>query len=109
VLTAGLFVRIRLPVGRPHEAIMIAERALGVSQSQHYVLVVGANNEVEYRPVEVGLLTGGMREILSGLEADERIIVTGLQRVRPGATVAPKDVAMPVPPASAEAAAAPPA
>jgi len=109
VLTAGLFVRIRLPVGLPHKAIMIAERALGVSQSQHYVLVVDDKNQVEYRPVEVGLLTNGMREILAGLKPNERIIVTGLQRVRPGATVAPKDVKMPVPPVSAEAAAAPPA
>ncbi len=109
VLSAGLFVRIRLPVGQPHQALMIAERALGVSQSQHYVLVVSANNQVEYRPVQVGVLTSGMREILGGLKADERIIVTGLQRVRPGVTVDPKPIAMPVPPPEASSAVGAPA
>jgi RND family efflux transporter MFP subunit len=108
VLSAGLFVRIRLPVGQPHKALVISERALGVSQSQHYVLVVDDKKQVEYRPVQVGVLTAGMREIVGGLKPTERIIVTGLQRVRPGVTVDPKLIEMPATPTATSAAASPP-
>ncbi len=56
-LSSGLFVRIRLPIGEPFEAKLIAEQALGTDQGQRFVYVVGDNNKVEYRPVQVGAFT----------------------------------------------------
>jgi RND family efflux transporter MFP subunit len=108
VLSAGLFVRVRMPIGQPHKALMVAERALGMSQGDHYVLVVDDQNQVEQRSVQVGVLAQGMREVLSGLAPTERIIVTGLQRVRPGVKVDPKLVEMPIPAPAASVAAATP-
>ena len=90
----GLFARVRVRIGQPYKALMIAERALGSDQGQKYVLVVNAKNEVEYRRVTVGRLEGQLREIREGLKGDEHVIVNGQLRVRPGDTVAPKLVAM---------------
>jgi hypothetical protein len=59
-----------------------------------YVLVVGADNKVQYRPVKLGPIIDGLRVITDGLTAGETIVVNGLQRVRPGAVVAPERVAM---------------
>jgi RND family efflux transporter MFP subunit len=97
LITPGLFVRIRVHVGDPHEAILVNEDALGSDQGQKYVLVVNAKNEVVRHNVEVGSLTGGLREIVSGLNRDEWVITDGLLRVRPGVTVEPRRQPMPVP------------
>jgi len=90
VLSAGLFCRVRVPVGQPHESLLVTERALGTDQGQKYVLIVDDKNVVQYRPVQVGSLTDGMREIDKGIQAEDRVIISGLQRVRPGVTVDPK-------------------
>ncbi len=95
VLLAGLFVRVRIPIGKPYTALTVAERALGSDQGQRYLLVVNEQNVVEYRPVNVGALHQGLRVISAGLKPDERVIVTGIQRVRPGLTVKPIDAPMP--------------
>jgi RND family efflux transporter MFP subunit len=89
-LSPGLFVRLRVPVGAPHEALLVREEALGTDQGQRFLYVVDDKNEVAYRRVKVGLLTGGRRVIESGLKPNERVVVTGLQRVRPGTKVLPK-------------------
>jgi len=94
VLLPGLFCRVRVPLGDPYPAILVAERALGSDLGQKYVLVVDDKNEVQYRTVQVGRLDSGLRVILVGLQAGERVIVTGLQRVRPGAKVEAKVVQM---------------
>jgi multidrug efflux pump subunit AcrA (membrane-fusion protein) len=96
-LTAGLFARVRLPLGQPYQAIMISEKAIGTDQGQKFVYVVDAQNQVNYRRIQVGRIQNGLRAIRSGLSQDEKIIVTGLQRVREGVKVTPKDVDMPVP------------
>ncbi len=93
-LVAGLFARIRIPVSEPQPVLMVSERALGIDQGQRYVLVVNADNIVEYRRVKVGLLENGLRVIERGLTTGDRVIVNGLQRVRPGVTVDPKPVDM---------------
>lgn len=112
-ITAGMFGRIRVPIGVPHKALLVADSAIGTNQGQRYVLVVNDQNEVEYRPVEVGQLHGGLREVLRYREVTEtgpdgrgelkkvevlkptdRIIVEGLQRVRPGFKVDPRLVDM---------------
>jgi membrane fusion protein, multidrug efflux system len=94
MLLPGLFVRVRLPISKPAPALVVTERALGLDQEQRYVLTVNARNVVEYRPAKVGVLVEGMRVIEDGLRADEWVIVNGLQRVRPGVTVAPQRVDM---------------
>ncbi|MPN29728.1 Efflux pump periplasmic linker BepF [bioreactor metagenome] len=93
-LMAGQFARIRM--GQPHsqEALLINERAVGTDQSKKFVLVVGEGNKAEYREVQLGAPVDGMRMVTSGLKAGERIVVNGLQRVRPGVVVAPQEVPM---------------
>jgi len=90
MLSPGLFVRIRLPIGVPHPAILVSEQALGTDQGQSFLYVVNGKNEVVTRRVNVGLLDGGLRVIEQGLDKGERVIVSGLQRVRAGVKVAPK-------------------
>lgn len=93
-LLPGLYARIRLGGGAPREAMLIDERAIGTDQDKRYVLVVDPDNRTVYREVRLGARQSGLRVIESGLNAGERIVVSGLQRTRPGDTVAPKDVPM---------------
>ena len=86
-LVSGLFVRVRIPVSQPYDALVIPERALASDQSLKYVYVVGADGTATRRAVQLGGQRGDMRIISSGLEAGERVIVKGLQRVRPGQKV----------------------
>jgi len=88
--TPGLFVRVRVPIGPPHQSMLVTERALGTDQGQKYVLIVDDKNVVQARPVQVGSLQQGLRVIDSGIQASDRVIINGLQRVRPGITVDPK-------------------
>lgn len=91
VLTPGLFVRVRIPGSGGYDALLVADRALGTDQGQKYLLVVNAQSIVEYRAVDTGpLQDGGLRVIRSGLKPDEWVIVNGIQRARPGATVDPQ-------------------
>ena len=106
-LTPGYFARVRVPIGRPHQALLVSDRALDNDQGQKILYVVNDKNEVVSRPVRVGALHDGLRAIEDGLKPGERVIVNGLQQVRPGITVEPKLVAMPTsgvrkPDASAE-------
>jgi RND family efflux transporter MFP subunit len=94
VLLPGLFGRVRTPIGRPHLALLVSDRALDTDQGQKILYVVNDKNEVVSRPVRVGALHDGLREITDGLKSGERVIVTGLQQVRPGSTVEPKLVTM---------------
>ena len=94
LFSPGMFLRVRVPIGDPHRAILVSERALGSDQGQKFVYVLNDKNEVTYRRVKVGALEGGLRVIEEGLAMGEKVIVTGLQRIRPGARVDPKMVAM---------------
>jgi RND family efflux transporter MFP subunit len=96
VLVPGLFARVRSPIGRPHNALLVSDRALDTDQGQKILYVVNEKNEVVSRPVQLGMLHDGLREITDGLKPGERVIVNGLQQVRPGVTVEPKFVDMPV-------------
>jgi multidrug efflux system membrane fusion protein len=93
-LVPGLYARIRLGGGNPHNAILIDERALGTDQSKRFVMVVDKQNHVQYREVQLGAVQDGLRVITSGLKPGERIVVNGLQRVRPGDPVDPNAVPM---------------
>jgi RND family efflux transporter MFP subunit len=94
-LTPGYFVRVRVPIGFPHQALLISDRALDTDQGQKIVYVVDKDNKVISRPVRLGALHDGLREITGGVKPGERVIVKGLQQVRPGITVEPKLVDMP--------------
>lgn len=95
VLTPGLFARVQLGAeAAGGEAILINEAAVGTDQDRKYVVVVNADNKAEYRVVQLGPLVDGLRVARSGLKPGERIVVNGLQRVRPGAPVAPQVVPM---------------
>jgi RND family efflux transporter MFP subunit len=94
-LAPGYFARVRAPVGLPHPALLVWDRALDTDQGQKVVYVVNDENEVVSRPVRLGALHDGLREITDGLKPGERVVVNGLQQVRPGITVEPKLVDMP--------------
>jgi RND family efflux transporter MFP subunit len=94
-LSPGLFARVRVPIGQPHRALLITDRAIDTDQGQKIVYVVTEENEVVSRTVRLGALHDGLREITEGLEAGQRVIVSGLQQVRPGITVEPKLADMP--------------
>jgi RND family efflux transporter MFP subunit len=89
VLESGLFARIRVPIGKPKEALLVTERAIGSDQGRKFVYVVNDKNEVVFQPVELGPMHEGLRVVTEGLNAGERVIIDGLQRVRPGSVVAP--------------------
>jgi RND family efflux transporter MFP subunit len=95
VLLPGLFARVRTPLGRPHKAILVSERALDTDQGQKILYVVSDENEVTSRAVKLGALQSGLREITDGLKPGEKVIVEGVQNVRPGEVVEPKFVDMP--------------
>jgi multidrug efflux system membrane fusion protein len=94
VLMPGQFARIRMGQVRTTEAVLINERAVGTDQSKKFVMVLGQGNQLEWREVQLGAPVDGLRIVTSGLKAGERIVVNGLQRVRPGALVAPQEVPM---------------
>lgn len=99
-LIPGLFVRIRAPIGQPKERLLVEKRAIGTDQRGDYLLVVNDKNVVEYRLVKLGISTDGMRVIEKGVTPGEWIVVNGLQRARPGATVSPERVTMTMGPAA---------
>jgi len=93
-LTPGLFVRVRLQ-GRPaYDGVLIQDRAVATDLDKRYVLVVDGRQTIEYREVTLGPIVDGLRVVRDGLSPGERIVVSGLQRVRPGMTVSPVEVAM---------------
>jgi RND family efflux transporter MFP subunit len=93
-LTPGMFVRVRL-LGRPtYKGLLINDRAIATDQDRRYVLVVGAGDKLEYRAVTTGKVVDGLRVVRDGLKSGDRLVVNGLQRVRPGMTVKPVVVPM---------------
>jgi multidrug efflux system membrane fusion protein len=93
-LMAGQFARLRMGQPKAEPALMVSERAVGTDQNKKFVMVVGDDNKAVYREVTLGPTAEGLRIVTQGLNAGERVIVNGLQRVRPGAVVAPKLVPM---------------
>jgi RND family efflux transporter MFP subunit len=116
LLSPGLFARIRLPIGQPHRAVLVSDRALASDQGRKYLYVVTDKTDAETnrvhqtaerRYVQLGRLHGGLREIKESVDgvtlpdsekvsAGDKVVVSGLQRIRPGIEVVPKEVPMPV-------------
>lgn len=89
-LVPGLFARVQLPVSAAQPALLVSERAVGTDQSQKFVLALADDNKVVYRTVKLGGTFENKRVIRSGLNPGDRVIVNGLQRVRPGMAVQPE-------------------
>ena len=86
-LVPGMFVRMRIPVSKVPDALLVPERALGLDQSGPYLLVVDAEGIVSSRPVRTGVALGDLRVVTGEIAPDDKIIVEGLLRARPGARV----------------------
>ncbi len=93
-LIPGQFARMRLGQAVPGRLLLVDERAVGTDQDKKFVLVVGADNRAAFRVVTLGRAVEGLRVVTSGLSGGERIVVNGLQRIRPGTLVQPEPVAM---------------
>lgn len=87
LLSPGFFARVRIPGSAPYRALLIPERALGTDQGQKFVWIVGKENSVEYRRVVPGPQFGPLRAIAEGLQAEDLVVVEGIQKLRPGAQV----------------------
>src|SRR5882672_7243941 len=95
-LEPGYFARVQLLIGQSRRALLVTERAIDSDQGQKILYVVNDKNEVRSHPISVGALHDGLRVIEDGVQPGERVIVNGLLQVRPGVTVEPKLVDMPV-------------
>jgi RND family efflux transporter MFP subunit len=89
-LMPGMFTRVRLSVGPSHKVCLVTERAIGTDQGNRFVYIVDKDNKVAYRAVTLGLLFDGLQAVESGLTPEDRVVVDGLQRIRPGAEVKPE-------------------
>jgi multidrug efflux system membrane fusion protein len=87
VLLPGMFVAVKLAEGAERNELLIPERALGFDQSKKFVYVVGPDNKVAYREVELGKQVQSRRVVLRGVQAGDRVVVDGVQRLRPNTTV----------------------
>jgi len=86
----GQFARIRVPTGTQEDCLLVPERALGLDQIGRYLLIVGDEDIVRRQTVAVGRVVDGMVVITEGIGPDDRIVVNGIQRARPGAPVTPQ-------------------
>jgi len=89
-LTPGEFGRVRLAVSTPAPALLLPDAAVLSDQSDHAVLVLGKDNVVAQKKVDVGDLRGGLRVITAGLSATDKVIIEGIPSARPGAPVSPQ-------------------
>jgi RND family efflux transporter MFP subunit len=100
IFTPGMFGRIRVPGSAPHDALLIADEAIGSEQARKYVLVVDDSGVVRQKYVTPAQLNGGLRVIADGLTAGDRVIVNGLMHARPGIKVKAEEETTPAAPAS---------
>jgi RND family efflux transporter MFP subunit len=86
-IVPGLFVSVRIPIGEEPDALLVPERATGSDQAGDYVLVVNRDEEIERRDVTLGTKVGDLVVVSNGLQADQWVVIDGLQRARPGVKV----------------------
>jgi multidrug efflux system membrane fusion protein len=91
-LVPGMFVSVRMGSGVLPNTLLVPETAIGNDQSKRFVYVVGAGDKAEYREVALGTTLDGERVVTSGLKAGDQVILDGLQKLAPGAAVAPHGV-----------------
>jgi multidrug efflux system membrane fusion protein len=96
LLSPGMFVRVRLPIGLPHPELLVIDRAVGSDQGLKFVYVVDEKNQIQYRRVTTGALQeDGLRVISAGLKQGEWVVVGALQQVRPRTEIRPERIPMP--------------
>jgi RND family efflux transporter MFP subunit len=104
VLTPGMFGRIRVPASPTYTALLVPDSAIGSEQIRKFVMVVGADNKAVQKFVTLGpLVDGNLRVIKDGITAEDRVVVNGLMRVRPGVKVTPQEQGAPAGPAGPQA------
>ena len=104
--TPGMFARVQLLGSAEYDAILIEDRAVGTDQSQDFVLVLGPDNKLEYRAIKAGrIVEGGLRIVREGLKPGDVVVISGMQRVRPGIQVKPNTAVMGAPSTDTAAAA----
>ncbi len=108
MFTPGMFARIRVPGSPTYEALLIPDAAIGAEQVRKFVLVVGDDNVAKAKYVTLGPLVDNLRVIKDGLDANDRVIVNGLMRARPGQKVTPQEQGTPSAPPAAPGAGNPP-
>jgi RND family efflux transporter MFP subunit len=89
LFTPGMFARVRVPASLPYDALLVPDAAIGSEQVRKFVYVVDAENTVRLKYIELGALHGAFRVARTGLAPDDRVIINGLMRARPGIKVAP--------------------
>jgi multidrug efflux system membrane fusion protein len=89
-LVPGMFVSVRMGGSSVNNALLVPETAIGNDQSKRFVFVVGSGDKAEYREVTLGSTVNGKRVVMSGLKGGDRVILDGLQKLAPGAAVAPQ-------------------
>jgi multidrug efflux system membrane fusion protein len=89
-----LYARLKLVGSAAYAGLLIKDEAVGTDLGKKFVLVIDQDNKAVYRSVDLGPKLEGLRIVRSGLHKDDRIVINGLQRVRPGAVVAPQDAPM---------------
>jgi membrane fusion protein (multidrug efflux system) len=92
-LRPGQYGRIRVATSVQKDALLVPQRAVGEIQGKYMVAVIGPDNKANIRPVKVGERVDNLWVILDGIKPGERVVVEGIQKVRPDMTVAPKTVA----------------
>ena len=103
LFTPGMFANIQVPSSPPYEALLVPDVAIASEQARKYVLVVDAENVARPKYVTLGDLSGDLRVIKDGLSPDDRVVVNGIARVRPGQKVAPQEEGAPPSPAKPQA------
>jgi RND family efflux transporter MFP subunit len=94
VLIPGLFARLRMPIDKRENVLLVSERAIGADQGGNYLLTLGSDNVVEKTPIRMGQLIDGLRVIEEGLQPGDLVVVKGVQRARPGGKVDPQKIDM---------------
>jgi multidrug efflux system membrane fusion protein len=95
VMAPGMFARIHVPIGQPHDALLVIDRAIGFDQGLKFVYVLDGNNTVQYRRVTVGSLQEDGLRVVEGINPEDRVVVGSLPQVRPNMAVEPEEIAMP--------------
>lgn len=95
LFTPGMFARAQVPASAPYEALLVPDVAIGTEQARKFVLVVDGENVARQKYVTLGAAVDGLRVVKEGLAPDDRVIVEGLMRARPGQKVAPESAKVP--------------
>jgi hypothetical protein len=97
LFTPGMFARVQVPASTPYEALMVPDAAIGTEQVRRFVYVVDQDNVARQCFVALGQVLDGLRVIKEGLSADDRVVINGLMRVRPGQKVTSEEHQAPAP------------